>query len=175
MRSSIEKRSDGSILATDVLSVLPFKNDLYITKISGKTILKALEHSAAMEAKDSNGGFLQMSGVRVVYDYNKDINDRVVSAHVRCAECKVPTYEPLQLEKTYNVIVQQFLINGGDGHTFVENEVPQRLQKNDYNALVQYLQQREFIYPEVEERITIIKRKDDGGNNDGGNGGAMTS
>lgn len=60
-------------------------------------------------------------------------------------------------------------------HTFVENEVPQRLQKNDYNALVQYLQQREFIYPEVEERITIIKRKDDGGNNDGGNGGAMTS
>ncbi|KAM7345637.1 protein 5NUC-like isoform 1-T3 [Cochliomyia hominivorax] len=172
LRSSIEKRSDGSILATDVLSVLPFKNDLYITKITGKTILKALEHSAAMEAKDSNGGFLQMSGVHAVYDYNKNIGERVVSVLVRCSECKVPTYEPLQEDKSYNVIVQQFLINGGDGHQFVENEEPQRLQKNDYNALLQYLQQREFIYPEVEERLTIIKRKDDGAN-DGGNGAAM--
>ncbi|XP_065367554.1 protein 5NUC-like [Calliphora vicina] len=175
IRSSIEKRSDGSILATDVLSVLPFGNDLYISKISGKIIWNALEHSAAMEAKDSNGGFLQMSGVHTVFDYNKDIGSRVVSADVRCSECKVPAYEPLQLDKSYNVIVQKFLIDGGDGHTFVENNNTQRLQKDDYGALLQYLNQREFVYPEVEERITIIAKKNNGGNEDNGDDGAMMS
>ncbi|XP_037819391.1 protein 5NUC-like [Lucilia sericata] len=180
IRSSIGKRSDGSILATDVLSVLPFGNDLYMTRITGKTILKALEHSASMEAKDSNGGFLQMSGVHTVYDYNKPIGSRVISTHLLCSECKIPAYEPLQQDKFYNVIVQKFLIDGGDGHTFVEENgtEPIRLQKNDFDALLQYLTQREFVYPEVEERITIIEKKDDGGNdgNDGnGNDGAMMS
>lgn len=161
IRSSIEKRSDGSILATDLLSVLPFGNDLYITKITGKTILKALEHSASMEAKDSNGGFLQMSGVHTIFDYNKDIGSRVVSVNVRCAECKVPVYEPIDLTKSYNVIVQKFLIEGGDGHTFTEKNgiEPQRLQKNDYNAFLQYLTQREFVYPEIEGRITITAKE----------------
>ena len=173
LRSSIEKRSDGSIYATDVLSVLPFENDLYIVKITGKTILKALEHSASMEAKDSNGGFLQMSGVHTIYDYNKDIGSRVISAQVRCAECKVPTFEPLKEEKYYNVIIQKFLLNGGDGHNFVEDDGPkaQRLQKNDYEALLQYLKQREFIYPEIEERITIITKNIGDDNNSGSNEG----
>ena len=142
--------------------------------------MKALEHSASMEAKDSNGGFLQMSGVHTTYDYNKAIGSRVISAQVRCAECKVPTYEPLNEKKYYNVIIQKFLLNGGDGHNFVEDDGPtaQRLQKNDYEALLQYLKQREFVYPEVEERITIITKNGDGGsgsNEGGGDAGVAIS
>lgn len=118
-----------------------------------------------MEAKDSNGGFLQMSGVHTTYDYNKDIGSRVISAKLRCAECAVPTHEPLQEDKYYNVIVQKFLLDGGDGYTFVETgeEKTQRLQKNDYEAFLQYLKQREFVYPEIEERLTIITRNEDTG------------
>uniref|UniRef100_A0A1A9WN80 5'-nucleotidase n=1 Tax=Glossina brevipalpis TaxID=37001 RepID=A0A1A9WN80_9MUSC len=175
IRTSIEKRSDGSIFPTDILSVLPFNNDLFVIKITGKTIRAALEHSASMYKKDSNGGFLQMSGIRVVYDYSKAVGKRVVKAMVRCADCNVPIYGDMMDGKMYNVIVPKFLLNGGDGHNFVEkNGLPsQRLQLNDYEALVQYIQKRDIVYPAVEERIVIINK--DGNPSDNSGAIAMAS
>ncbi|XP_073812053.1 protein 5NUC-like [Musca autumnalis] len=175
IRNSIEKRSDGSILAADAVGVLPFNNDLYVTKISGKTLLGALEHSAIMHERDSSGGFLQMSGVHVTYDYNRPAGNRVVSAEVRCAACSVPTFEPLDQTKHYNVIVPFFLLDGGDGHTFVEagGAEPIRMTKLDSDALIEYLRRHDFVYPQVEERITIIKKDESGNGEDGGGDGAF--
>lgn len=171
IRNSIEKRSDGSILAADAVSVLPFNNDLYVTKITGKTLLAALEHSATMFERDSSGGFLQMSGVHTTYDYNKPAGSRVNSTEVRCAACSVPTYEPLDESKLYSVIVPVFLLEGGDGHSFKENNgiEPQRMALNDAEAFQEYLKKRDFVYPQVEERITIIE-KTEGGGGAGGDG-----
>ncbi|XP_037947379.1 protein 5NUC-like [Teleopsis dalmanni] len=159
IRNSIEKRSDGSITETDVMSVLPFENDLYVTKVTGKTIRNALLRSATIRDRDSNGGFLQMSGIHATYDYSKDDTVNVTSVEVRCADCDVPMYEALDDTKKYNIVLPSFLLDGGDGHVFREEGViPIRLQKNDLEALTQYLKEREFIYPEIEDRLVIIEK-----------------
>ncbi|KAH8400484.1 hypothetical protein KR222_001500, partial [Zaprionus bogoriensis] len=155
IRSSIEKKSDGMITQSDLLTVLPFANDLFVTKISGKTLRNALERSAAVRNKDSDGAFLQVSGVHVIYDAEMPEGNRVVSVEVRCARCNVPSYSKLNDTEYYKVIVPQFIFEGGDGHVMTEESNPDstRMQKTAFEAVAQYLQHRDFIYPEEEGRI----------------------
>ncbi|ALC41076.1 veil, partial [Drosophila busckii] len=167
IRSSIEKNVNGSITGSDVLTVLPFENALYITRISGKTLMAALERSAAIRNADSNGGFLQFSGINVVYDYDMEEGHHVVSAMVRCAECAVPIYSPLNETSYYKVVVSEFLLNGGDGYVMKEKDEPFTLllKKNDQFAFAQYLEARHYVYPALEGRIVIrgpTENKDDG-------------
>ncbi|ALC41075.1 NT5E-2, partial [Drosophila busckii] len=158
IRGSIERKSDGMITHNDLLTVLPFANDLYVTRISGRTLWQALEHAAALRFKDSDGAFLQMSGVRVVYNEHKPEGKRVVSVQVRCAACEVPAFSPLNESALYKVIVPQFLLDGGDGHVFTEAANPQsmHMQRSIIGAVQQYLQHRDFVYPGLESRITFI-------------------
>ncbi|SPP75342.1 protein 5NUC [Drosophila guanche] len=155
IRSSIEKRSDGSITDSDILAVLPWGNNLYMTRVTGRTLRNALEHGAAARGKDSDGPFLQVSGIHVVYNPSKPEGHRVVSVQVRCAACRVPSYSDLDDAAFYNVIVQEFMFDGGDGHVIHEAHNPQhqRLQRNDYEAVREYLRERDYVYPEVEGRI----------------------
>ncbi|XP_022226974.1 protein 5NUC isoform X2 [Drosophila obscura] len=155
IRSSIEKRSDGSITDSDILSVLPWGNKLFMTRVSGKTLRNALEHGAAARGKDSDGPFLQVSGIHVVYNPSKPEGQRVVSVQVRCAACRIPTYSDLDDAAFYNVIVNEFMFDGGDGHVIHEAHNPQhqRLQHKDSESVRQYLRDRNYIYPEVEGRI----------------------
>ncbi|XP_064542656.1 protein 5NUC-like [Drosophila montana] len=157
IRSSIDKNANGSITGSDILTVLPFENSLYITRITGKTLRAALERSAYVRNLDSNGGFLQFAGVRVEYNYDKEEGQRVVSALVRCAECSVPAYSNLNVSAYYKVIVSEFLLNGGDGYVLTEEHEPysELLEKNDQFAFGQYLEARHYVYPEIEDRIII--------------------
>jgi hypothetical protein len=52
---------------------------------------------------------------------NKPVMERVTSVAVRCAECEVPQYEPLVLEKWYRVALCSFLAAGGDDYTVIAN------------------------------------------------------
>ncbi|EDV55611.1 protein 5NUC isoform X2 [Drosophila erecta] len=157
IRSSIEKRSDGDISINDLLSVLPWRNKLYLVPMPGSSIRRALERAAALRGKDSDGGFLQVSGIHVVFNAHKPEGQRVVSVQVRCAACRVPTYSDLNDTAVYNVILGEFLLDGGDGHVFRHPaHQPQRLQNNDIEALKQYLGRRDYVYPEIEGRIVFI-------------------
>lgn len=157
IRTSISKNSEGSISLRDIGDTIPFENRLFLTRITGKTLRNALEHSASVRKTDSNGGFLQVSGIHVEYDYSKEDGNRVTSALVRCAECHVPSYSHLNDTAFYNVIIPEFFLNGGDGYTLVDkqNRFTELLQKNDIDALEQYLQGRNFVHPEIEGRIFI--------------------
>lgn len=157
IRSSIEKKSDGAITENDVLTTLPFKNDIYMTRVSGKTIRNALERSAAIFDKDSNGGFLQVSGIKVVYNITNPVGHRVQSVEALCAECEVPNYSPLVNDKMYNIIVSKFLLDGGDGHVFDEkNGSNQRLPSVDSEVLSQFIKARQMIYQGLDGRITWV-------------------
>ncbi|KAL7735758.1 hypothetical protein ACLKA6_020007 [Drosophila palustris] len=157
IRGSIEKKSDGVITKSDILTVIPFDNDLYITSISGKTIWNALEHAAAVIFSWTDGAFLQVSGLHVVYNSDMPEGSRVVSVDVRCASCTVPSYSPLSETEYYKVIVTQFLLEGGDGHIMIDEANPTRLrmQKTVVEAVTQYLQHHKFVYPELDGRITF--------------------
>ncbi|KAH8373049.1 hypothetical protein KR009_011033 [Drosophila setifemur] len=168
IRASIDKENDGVISGSTLLTVLPFENDLFITRVTGSKLLAALEHSAEVRLQDSNGGFLQMSGLKVEYNYNNDAGHRVVSAQALCSNCSVPTYKSLNESALYQVIVPSYLLEGGDGYDFTENDdaYSERLQRNDLNSTMEYLKQRHYVYPEIEERI-VIREKDENGSASG--------
>ncbi|XP_017864718.1 PREDICTED: protein 5NUC-like [Drosophila arizonae] len=158
IRSSIERKSDGIITQNDLLTVLPFENDLYITRITGKALRIALERSAAYRFSDSDGAFLQVSGIHVVYNPDMPEGNRVVSVKVRCADCLVPSYSYLNDSAYYKVIVPKFLVDGGDGYIMIDraNPVSIRMQKTVREAVRQYLHEHKYIYPDVEGRIQFI-------------------
>jgi len=76
----------------------------------------------------------------------------------------VPTYKSINETALYQVIVPQFLLEGGDGYTLTEESDPftESMQRNDLNATMEYLKQRHFVYPEIEERIVIHEKADTG-------------
>ncbi|XP_022226966.2 protein 5NUC [Drosophila obscura] len=161
IRAPIEKDADGNITGSDLLAVLPFQNDLFVTRIQGKTLLTALEHSATVRTYDSNGGFLQMSGLQVEYNYDNDEGQRLVSAKALCADCIVPYYSRVNESAIYSVIVSQFILEGGDGYILAEESDPLiRLKRNDIETVIDYLKQRQFVYPEIQDRIIIHEKSD---------------
>lgn len=53
---------------------------------------------------------------------SQPVGNRVTSMYVRCTECLEPEYEPLDLFKTYFVLVPSFISDGGDGMSiFIED------------------------------------------------------
>ncbi|KAH8316327.1 hypothetical protein KR067_005184, partial [Drosophila pandora] len=159
IRASIEKEADRNINGATLMTVLPFENDVMMTRIKGKKLLAALEHSATTRLRDSNGGFLQMSGLKVVYDYNNPEGKRVVSALARCSNCSVPVYEPIKEDATYQVIVLEYVLEGGDGYDLNDDDNPhnERLLLNDINCAINYIKLQQFVYSKMEERITIVE------------------
>lgn len=37
--------------------------------------------------------------------------------------CRVPSYEPLEMDKVYKVILPSYLVNGGDGFQMIKDEL----------------------------------------------------
>lgn len=64
-----------------------------------------------------------LSGIRVEYDLSKPVNQRVVSLLMRCTECRVPKFEPLDPQKTYTVVMTSFMVGGGDGYSMIQDEL----------------------------------------------------
>lgn len=57
----------------------------------------------------------------MVYDLTQPKNSRVVSVEVLCASCDVPTYNKLEKNQTYNVLLTDFLQSGGDGYSMLKD------------------------------------------------------
>ncbi|XP_073339299.1 snake venom 5'-nucleotidase-like [Pagrus major] len=148
-----EHNTNGSITMEEILTVLPFGATFDLVQIKGSTIKKAFEHSIHRYGGMS-GEFLQVSGIHVEYDLSKPVNQRVVSLSVLCTECRVPKYEPLDLEKTYTVVMPSFMVGGGDGFTMVKEEL---LKHNtgdmDISVFSKYISDMKRVYPAVEGRI----------------------
>lgn len=164
IRASISKRPDGSIRMDDIFTVLPFLNELHMVQVNGSTLYRALEHSAAVWETDSNGGFLQVSGLQIVYDMTKPINKRVVTVKVLCARCIVPKYSDLDLMGQYNIILPSFLLSGGDGYNWTETSTVNPMEKSiilkkyDYEVFADYIKTKSPIYPGLEFRIQFSKK-----------------
>ncbi|XP_055386813.1 protein 5NUC-like [Condylostylus longicornis] len=154
IRAPIEKRPDGSITLSDILTTMPFRTSMEKVTMKGSTLRRALQHSADVWDKDSNGGFLQMSGLKVVYDMRKKEGERLKDVQVLCADCSVPTYFDLNDDAYYGVIMSEFLAGGGDGFDFTD-ATRELLPLTDYEFLVEYIKDKTPVYPGIEDRIVI--------------------
>jgi 5'-nucleotidase / UDP-sugar diphosphatase len=98
----------GPLTRRDVLSLLPFTDMVVKLEMRGADLRAALEHGLAQTDR-VGGGFLQLSGARVVWDPRLAPGRRIVDVSV--------TGKPLADDAAYSVAVPGYLVRGGDGYT----------------------------------------------------------
>ncbi|KAM3965771.1 protein 5NUC-like isoform 1-T1 [Aphomia sociella] len=157
IRTSIAHLSmPANVTKGDLLTVMPFDGMMVKVTIEGSDILKMLEHAVAeYRQKRALGQFLQLSGIRVEYDFSKRSGRRVINVLIRCGICKIPIYEPLNVTKTYKILMTSFLAMGGDGFSVFDGLPYEPLNYNELDATVTYFQMTSPVYTGVENRIII--------------------
>lgn len=152
----------GNVSAADVMRLLPYDNQFLCVWLSGREIWRMLEHAVARYSTNYTfGEYLQMSGVRVVYNVSQPVDRRVVEVRVLCTDCEVPLYEPLRLLGEYKVIVTEFMAHGGDGFALLQRKryFPHTLSVRQ--AVQQYIGQLVAVHPVIEERIRFVETADE--------------
>ena len=109
VRASIDA---GPVTMGEVLTVLPFQNTLSTFEATGATVLAALENGVS-EVADGAGRFLQVAGLKYSFDAAAPVGSRV--SEVMVAEGG--TFVPLDPARTYLLVSNNFVRNGGDGFT----------------------------------------------------------
>ena len=138
IRSSIDA---GPITVGEVLTVLPFNNEIAVVKLTGQQVMQVLQHNASLPIED--GGFLQVSGISFTI-YGNEVQDVKVGG------------ETLDPRKVYEVATNAFLMTGGNGYeTFAEGNDLRMLGFTISNVFVDYLKAHPTVSPEVEGRITV--------------------
>lgn len=160
IRMSIDARTrDGNITHADLAGVLPFNNDIVALTVSGRHLFEILEWSVRGNGETSGGEFLQFSGLRAIYDREKEPGSRVLSAAARCGACTVPTYEPVDPDRDYRLMITSFLALGGDGFRMIKKNAKNKtvLGINDFDCVVAYLERHDMVYPAEEGRVVVVK------------------
>lgn len=99
IRASIEP---GEITIRNVLTVLPFGNTVYVMKMKGSDVLKVLEYAATIP--EGKGAWLHVGGLTW-----KSVGGKVTQVLVND--------EPLDPEKVYTVVTNNYMAGGGDGYS----------------------------------------------------------
>lgn len=111
IRSSI---AQGTVTSGQILEVLPFNNTAATFGLRGEDLLFALEHgvsSADDPNGESTGRFLQVAGLRYVFTLEHPPGSRILEAEVRSDGA----WEPIDPQRVYQIITNDFTRNGGDG------------------------------------------------------------
>ncbi|XP_014096982.3 apyrase isoform X1 [Bactrocera oleae] len=152
----------GNITYSHIVTMSPFENKLTAFNIPGHKLLEALEYSVSPIDLDngvsSSYRFIQVSGLKITYNYSNPVGERVVDIKVRCSECDIPVYEDFDSTKIYRVVAPDFLAEGGDGFAMLR-DYGYDFQKDmsDLDALLSYTTQVTPIYVGKERRITVLR------------------
>ncbi|MGB3368707.1 MAG: 5'-nucleotidase C-terminal domain-containing protein [Acidaminobacteraceae bacterium] len=110
IRSSIPA---GQVTKGDILTVLPFGNTVRVIELKGSDIWAAIENGVD-EYPEAKGAFPHIAGMTVKFDSTLEAGKKVT-------EIKVAG-EMIDLEKTYTMATNDFLVAGGDGYTMFEGK-----------------------------------------------------
>ncbi len=143
----------GDITYGDIINVFPFNNSLCVVEASGQEIIDALE-MAARVCPSENGGFLQVSGLKLTIDTTTpstvkvDDNKMFVSVDgarrvkdVVVLNSVTGKYEPIVLSKTYTLASHDYMLkSGGDGISmFKDNKLLKDATMLDNQLLINYI------------------------------------
>ncbi|MCE3234243.1 MAG: bifunctional metallophosphatase/5-nucleotidase [Vampirovibrio sp.] len=103
----------GELTRRDVLTFLPFGNQVVKVSLTGDTLKKALENGVSRLGDEEAGRFPQVSGLTFVYDGAKPVGSRVISVTVNG--------QPLNPGKTYTLATTAYLIGGGDDYLMLKD------------------------------------------------------
>ena len=96
----------------DVMEALPFGDVTVVVEITGATLRAALEHGVG-SAERLAGRFLQVSGLRVVWDRAGRPGNRVRAVTI--------AGESLDPDRTYRIALGAFIADGGDGYAMLKS------------------------------------------------------
>ena len=106
----------GDIFLVDTFNVLAFSNSVTVIRDVSPEDLKAAFEASIGHVLAGGGGFLQVSGVAVVYDAARDAGDRVVSLTLAGGAAVVVNGEMADGAPAATVITNSFVAAGGDGY-----------------------------------------------------------
>ncbi|MEA3313393.1 MAG: 5'-nucleotidase C-terminal domain-containing protein [Caldisericota bacterium] len=163
----------GEITTATITEMHPFGNSIVVVNLTGAQLKEVLERGAAAlrsvnDPRDpstiGSGSFLQIAGLKITIDISKtpqqlsSDNTSIVVPGERVTEVLV-NGEPLNMDKIYEVAVNDFIAAGGDGYLTLKN-LPDADKDFTYvyltDALSRYIENHTPISPEVEGRITIL-------------------
>ncbi|NSX53413.1 bifunctional metallophosphatase/5'-nucleotidase [Parasulfitobacter algicola] len=115
LRSSIDA---GEVTMGEVLTVLPFQNTLSTFQIKGQGVIDALENGVS-QVEEVKGRFPQVAGLKFKWDPSVAPNEgRVTEVMVKEGD----TFVPIDPEKTYSVVTNNYVRNGGDGYSMFSTD-----------------------------------------------------
>jgi 5'-nucleotidase / UDP-sugar diphosphatase len=110
LRASIDA---GDVTMGEVLTVLPFQNTLSTFQIKGADMIAALENGVS-QVEDVAGRFPQVAGMKFTWDPSIAANEgRITEVLVN----EGGQWVPINPEKTYGAVTNNFVRNGGDGYS----------------------------------------------------------
>ena len=131
--------SAGDVTSRDIFSVLPFGNELVEVRMDGRIVRRIIERKLA----GRSGGII-ISGVKMEFDPTRPDYDRVVTLEIGG--------EPWDPDRTYKVIMTNFLMEGNSGLHFLTSIPPDMVtptQITTAESLEHYFAENSPVRPQV--------------------------
>ncbi len=128
----------GEITAGILYEVMPFDNTLYTMKLSGADVKANIEHGIM----NDDIGWVQIAGARVTYNPNAEAGNRITSMFLEDGT-------PIEMDKYYTVVTNDFMFTGGDKYDF----------KNSKDGLDTFIPIRDALMGAVEKAGVISPKK----------------
>ncbi|KAM7311233.1 hypothetical protein ISCGN_008140 [Ixodes scapularis] len=112
---------EGIITFEDVVNVLPFGDSISLVNMTGAQLKGVLEHGVRrydVKGVKKRGEFLQMAGMRVVYNVYREPRHRVIDLQILCTACRVPRFERVKDDRIYSIGTAKYIAHGGDEFNF---------------------------------------------------------
>ena len=130
----------GPVTYGQLYSVLPFENTIVSVDLTGVQLKEVLEDASG------RAGRLQIGGGSWVYQFTKPAGQRVLEATIAGA--------PLDPNGIYHVATIDYLLLGGDGHTWFGKGTNIIYGDIEVDAVAAYMTAHSPLDPKVEGRIT---------------------
>jgi len=130
----------GPVTYGQLYQVLPFENTIVSVDLTGVQLKEVLEDASG------RAGRLQISGGKWEYRFSNPGGDRVISATIAGV--------PLDPKRVYHVATIDYLLLGGDGHTWFGKGTNIIYGDIEVDAVAAYMTARSPLDPKVEGRIS---------------------
>ncbi|KAF9995413.1 hypothetical protein BGZ80_000342 [Entomortierella chlamydospora] len=161
--------SKGNFTVENAVTILPFGSVVLQTPMKGQELLTSLE-AVAVGRRVDNGktvtSFIQVSGMRFVYDPSQNATGKaIIKAEIQDKNKKWRKISPA---KTYSVVTNDFMLNGGDNVFLKLNRTGTIQYVKHETILMDYVKKVKVIKPYVNGRIrnaatpALVARQDAG-------------
>ncbi|XP_077555709.1 protein 5NUC-like isoform X6 [Haemaphysalis longicornis] len=138
----------------DILSATPFGQTVVVATMNGTALKRMMEISVSRYNQSApTGAFLQLSGMRAVFNMSRPPGKRLTRLRILCTKCFVPMFEDVSDLATYNIVTTDFLAKGGDGYD--ECSKVSEGGPVEYEILVEYVKRMSPIKTGIEGRVIL--------------------